>query len=122
MPTTTEEFGRWQADEPPLVGAGLGWEYPPGFEEFLSRRGVAESEFRGALCLTTEVLFGSLFGAADESGSRRNLDELAEAVGRWGVVGPRLAPFSGSRWSDGCGWGAIPTPAELASWQSELKA
>ncbi len=80
--------------------------------------GGDRAEFRGPLCLTTEILFGSMFGAADESGSRRYLGELAEAVGRWGVDWPHLAPFSGSRWSDGSGWGAIPTAAELASWQA----
>lgn len=117
MPTTTEEFARWQEDEPPLVRAGLGWEYPPGFETFLAGCGVAESEFRGALGPTTEVLFGSMYGAADESGSKRYISELAQAVAHWGIRWPNLTPFSSSRWLDGSGWGAIPTEAELEAWR-----
>src|SRR4051794_7546304 len=53
-----EGFDEWVSGETPLVPAGLGDEYPPGFEEVLTARGVSESEFRQALRCTTEVLYG----------------------------------------------------------------
>ncbi len=100
LPGTPEAFGQWEAGWPPLIETGLGWDYPPGFESLLASRGVPEREFRQAVCCTTEVLYGSLYGAADESGSRRFVGELAALVDPLGVTFPDLRPFSGSRWSD----------------------
>ena len=117
LPGTPEAFGQWTADEPLLMDAGLGGEYPPGFESLLEARAVPEREFRQAVCCTTEVLYGSLFGAADESGSRRFIGELAALVGPLGVAIPEARSFSGSHWSDGHGWGAIPSDEELAAWR-----
>ncbi len=114
---STEAFGRWAEEEPPLVGSGLGWEYPPGFESFLAARGAAEGEFRRALCCTTEVLFGSLYGAADESGSRRFVGELAGLVEPLGVSFPDTRQFARSRWADGWGWGSDLSAEELAAWR-----
>lgn len=118
MPGSSEAFGRWTADEPPLVGAGLGWEYPPGFVGLLADCGVPEREFRRVLGYTTEILFGSLYGAADEAGSRRFLTELANVVAPLGVRFPDTEPFAGSRWSDGGGWGAVPSVEELGVWRA----
>jgi hypothetical protein len=117
LPGSVEAFGQWTADEPPLVGAGLGWEYPPGFEAFLAARGVPEREFRQVLGCTTEVLFSSLYGATDEVGSRRFVAELAELVAPLGVGFPDTGPFARSRWSDGAGWGLIPSAEEVAGWR-----
>jgi hypothetical protein len=78
---------------------------------------VLEREFRQAVCCTTEVLYGSLYGAADESGSRRFVGELTALAGPLGVSFPDIQPFSGSRWSDGHGWGTTPTTEELAAWR-----
>jgi hypothetical protein len=117
MPGSPEAFGQWEADQPPLVDVGLGWEYPPGFDTILAARGVPEREFRRLICCATEVLYSSLYGAADEPGSRRFVAELAAQVGPLGVPVPDTRPFAGSRWSDGHGWGAIPSAEELAAWQ-----
>ncbi len=119
---STEAFGEWSGAEVPLVGAGLGYEYPPGFEAFLAARGVPETEFRRAVCAATEVLYGSLYGAADEPGSRRFVGELAALVAPHGVPFPDLAPFAGSRWADGHGWGRLVGPEELASWRGPAEA
>jgi hypothetical protein len=43
MPGSSEAFGRWTADEPQLVAAGLGWEYPPGFVGLLADWGAVPS-------------------------------------------------------------------------------
>ena len=114
---STEAFGQWTADEPPLVGTGLGWEYPPGFEAFLAARGVPNQEFRQAVCCTTEVLYGSIYAAADELGSRCHVSQLATLVNPLGVAIPDTRPFLKSRWNDGHGWGSIPSAEELAAWR-----
>jgi hypothetical protein len=119
LPETGEGFLAWEADRPPLIEAGLGYEYPPGFEAFLGARGVPEREFRQVVCYTTEVLYSSMYGASDEPGSRRFVGELAALVGPLGVAFPDLRPFAGSRWSDRQGWGAPPTTEELAAWRVE---
>lgn len=117
LPNSPGSFRQWEADRPPLVGTGLGGEYPPNFEALLAERGVPEREFRQAVCCTTEVLYGSMYGAADEPGSRRFVAELATLVGPLGVAFPDTRPFCGSRWFDGHGWGAMPSTKELAAWR-----
>ena len=117
MDGSTEAFGKWSAAEPPLVGAGLGWEWPEGFADHLAARGVPEPEFRRAVCSASEVLYGSLYGACDEPGSRRFVGELAALVHPHGVPFPDLRPFDGSGWADGHGWGRLVGPQELAAWR-----
>jgi hypothetical protein len=112
-----EAFGIWESERPPLVDAGLGWEYPPGFEELLASRGVPEREFRSTLCHTTEVLYGSMYGAADAHGSLQNLGKLADTVTQFGVSWPDVQRFAGSRWSDRWGWGEPLSPEDLAGWR-----
>ena len=117
LPGTSGAFERWETDGPALIETGLGGEYPPGFGSLLAARGVPEQEFRQAVCCTTEVLYCSVYGAADEPGSRRFIGELAALVGPLGVSLPDIQPFSVSRWPDGHGWGAVPSTEELAAWR-----
>jgi hypothetical protein len=112
-----ETFRRWVENEPPLTHAGLGDPYPVGFDQVLAAAGVPAAEFRQALGCTTEVLYGSVYAAADEAGSRRFVGELAALVASLGVSLPDTRPFTGSRWSDGHGWGARPSAEELATWR-----
>ncbi|MDB5335303.1 MAG: hypothetical protein JWN70_922 [Planctomycetaceae bacterium] len=118
MSGSTEAFDEWSAAEPPLVGTGLGSEYPPGFEAHLTARNVPEPEFHLVVCLTTEVLYTSLFGACDEPGSRQFLDELAALVEPLGVPFPDLRVFAGARWDDGDGWGRLVSSEQLADWRA----
>jgi hypothetical protein len=120
LPGTPEAFRQWEADQPPLIQTGLGWEYPPGFGALLTTRGVPEREFRQAVRCTTEVLYGSLYGAADELGSRRFVGELAALVGPLGVSVPDIQPYTASRWSDGHGWGATPSTETLVTWRGAI--
>ena len=119
---STGAFGEWSGAEPPLVGAGLGWEWPGGFADHLAVCGVPEPEFRRAVCAATEVLYGSLYAAADEPGSRRFVGELAALVAPLGVPFPDPAPFAGSRWADGHGWGRLVGPEQAAAWRAALDA
>jgi hypothetical protein len=116
-PIGPEEVKKWEAEQPPLVGAGLGWEYPSGFEEYLDSHEVPELEFRSVLCWTTEVLYGSLYGAADDQGSLRFLEALADKVEEFSVPWPDIQRFASSRWIDRSGWGNPLTSEELARWR-----
>lgn len=95
----------WEADRPPLIGTGLGCEYPSEFEEFLACRGVSVHEFRQILACTTEVLYGSMYAAADDAGSRQILGELSATVTPYGIEWPNLSIFASARWSERHGWG-----------------
>lgn len=110
-------FEGWRSGGPPLVEVGLGDEYPAGFETFLASRGVPEGEFRQALSGTTEVLYGSFYGAADDAGSRRDLRELWAVAEPLGVPCPDPNRFNGSQWADRGGWGLLPSPEVLARWR-----
>jgi hypothetical protein len=110
-------FDCWLEAEPPLIEAGLGYEYPAGFEAFLASRGVPEREFRQALQATTEIIYGSLYAAADEVGSQIDLIHLWRVAETVGVRCPDLSRFNGSRWADRGGWGVLPRPEELAQWR-----
>ena len=60
-------FRRWVENEPRLIHAGLGDPYPVGLDRLLSSAGVPADEFRQVVGCTTEVLYGSLYAAADEA-------------------------------------------------------
>lgn len=122
LPDSPEAVGQWDADPPPLIETGLGWEYPPGFLSLLAARGVPEHEFRQAVCCTTEVLYGSLYGAADELGSRQLVSQLAALVSQLGVPFPDIEPFSESRWSVGHGWGPPARPEDVAVWRGPARS
>jgi len=61
----------WESSRPELMNAGLGDELQAEFVGDLMARGIAKSTFCLALMHTTEVLYGSLWGAADDVGSLR---------------------------------------------------
>jgi hypothetical protein len=113
----TDAFKHWIENEPPLTFAGLGERYPEGFADVLRRCGVQEAEFRRVLSCTTEILYHSMYGAADEAASRQFLLQLARTAERLGVVWPDMSCFTGSRWSDFHGWGRPPSAEELIDWR-----
>lgn len=113
-------FEEWEWGRPDLVNTGLGWEWPEGFAGYLAARGVAESEFRCALMHCTEVLYSSLWGAADDAGSLRDVAELATIALQVGAAWPDLSVFATSPWVGG-GWGGWPTAEELARWRTANK-
>jgi hypothetical protein len=117
LPRGGEGFEEWEFGRPGLVEAGLGYEYPAGFEAHLASRGVAESEFRSALMHTTEVLYSSLWAAADDIGSLRDVEALANVALTAGTAWPDLSAFADSRWVSG-GWGGRLSAEQLARWRA----
>jgi hypothetical protein len=110
-------FKPWVKREPPLTYAGLGDDFPPGFDLVLRSAGVSAAEFRQVLGCTTEVLYSTMYGAADEEGSRRYLSELASVAESVGVEWPDMSCFGESKWSDCHGWGMRPSEQQLAEWR-----
>jgi hypothetical protein len=109
-------FEPWRMREPPLTYTGLGDDFPPDFETVLTSAGVSAAEFRRVLSCTTEVLYSTMYGAADEKGSRQYLSELAGVAESVGAEWPDMSCFSESKWSDGHGWGKRPSEQDLAEW------
>jgi hypothetical protein len=92
-----EGFDEWYFGRPDLAEAGLGYEYPEGFETYLATTGVSEQEFRAALMHTTEIVYSSLFSVADNAGSLQDLEGLAGIALAAGAVWPDLSAFAGAR-------------------------
>lgn len=113
----SETVRTWEDSTPPLTATALGYEFPPEFEEFLVRRNVPPNEFRSVLASTAEVLYGSMYGAANEPESRKHLLELASFIERFGIEMPSVNAFSPSRWADRDGWGNPLSIEEVAKWR-----
>jgi hypothetical protein len=112
-----EGFEKWEFGRPDLVDAGLGYDLPTGLEAHLAAHGVPESEFRSALMYATEVLYSSLWGAADDKGSLRYIETLASIALAAGATWPDLSAFAYSRWVDGA-WGGRLSAEQLARWRA----
>lgn len=119
LPGAGVGFEEWEADTPDLVDVGLGDELPDGLATYLAERVVSESEFRTALMHCTEILYGSMFAAADNAGSLRDLTSLAAIVVPAGAAWPDLSVFASSLWDRG-GWGGKLTANELAAWRAAV--
>ena len=117
LPVGGGGFEPWRQREPLLTHIGLGDDFPAEFESVLTVAGVSSVEFRQVLGCTTEVLYSTMYGAADEPGSRQYLSELAMVAESVGVEWPEMRCFSESRWSDGHGWGKHPSEQELVAWR-----
>jgi hypothetical protein len=111
-------FDEWEFSRPDLVDAGLGYDdWPAGLSEHLAHQGVAEAEFRAALMHCTEVLYSSLWAAADNAGSLRDVAGLADIALPAGAAWPDLSAFAASPWVGG-GWGGRLSAEELARWRA----
>jgi hypothetical protein len=113
-------FEEWEWGRPDLVDAGLGYDWPADFAAYLAEQGMAEAEFRAALMHCTEVLYSSLWAAADDAGSLRDVAGLAAIALQAGAAWPDLSPFAASQWAGG-GWAGRLTPEELARWRAADK-
>jgi hypothetical protein len=117
LPSDGSMFDQWVQREPLLVAVGLGDDFPLEFNDLLNTANVSIDEFRQVLGCTTEVLFSSMYAAADETGSRQYLLELAQITESVGGKWPDLNCFIESRWSDRHGWGMPLSEQELVRWR-----
>jgi hypothetical protein len=118
LPVGGGGFELWRRREPPLTHVGLGDDFPPDFDPVLKVAGVSATEFRHALACTTEVLYSSMYGAADEKGSWNFLSQLANVAESVGAKWPDINCFADSNWSDGHGWGQRLSAQELVDWRN----
>jgi hypothetical protein len=117
LPVGGGGFEPWTRREPPLTRVGLGNDIPQDFDSVLRIAGVSPEEFRQVLACTTEVLYSSMYAAADEEGSRRYLSELGRVADLVGVEWPDMSCFAGSKWSDCHGWGQPLSAQQFAEWR-----
>jgi hypothetical protein len=113
-------FEDWYFGRPDLAEVAIGYDWAPGFADYLQNCKVNETEFREALTLCYEVIYGSLYAAADDAGSLRNVAGLAAIAVPAGAVWPDLSVFASSPWVDG-GWGVQVTAKELAQWRTAVQ-
>lgn len=106
-------FDDWINSKTTLTYVGLGDEFPLEIVAFLEDSKVSLDEFRAILVCTTEILYSSLYGAADEVGSRKYLVELTNFVENIGAELPDLSYYSNSKWTDQHGWGNTVMEPEI---------
>jgi hypothetical protein len=108
---------RWERERPVLVDVGLGDRAPPALVERLARARVAPREFRALLASTVDIVFGSLYGAADYHASLQRLGTVLRIAARANVLPPPPASFSNSRFEECRGWGPTLSPRERDVWR-----
>lgn len=119
LPDDPDALEQWERDGPSLVGTGLGDPWPTGVAELVAKLSVPEIRFRRAVQCTTEIVYSSMYAAADAAGSRRYVEELAALAGSVGIRYPDLESFASSRWGDRGGWGAPTSPEQLEIWRGQ---
>ncbi|GHZ29835.1 hypothetical protein VCSRO29_3470 [Vibrio cholerae] len=96
-----DEFEPWESKRTTLVNCGLGDEFPEGLLHSLAQNGVGESQFRTIVGGTTDILWGSFWGAAENELSMAALENVISASGLEQF--PVLTPFKFSLFSqNGC--------------------
>jgi hypothetical protein len=113
-------FDAWEKSRPELVDSGMGWNLLERVADHLAERRVNEAEFHSALMNCTEVLYGSLFGVAEDAASRNYVSKLADAATQVGAAWPDLATFESSKWAVRT-WGNPLTVVEMARWRDADK-
>jgi hypothetical protein len=110
-------FPGWEETNPPLVYAGLGDDYPPGFGAFLESKGIVEGEFRELLSNVVEVVYCNAYGAADSAKTLQFILDAIKASERWGGRCPDVSRFKSSWWADNHGWGSVLSWDRLGEWR-----
>lgn len=81
-------------------------------------RCIPPEELTALLEAVAEVVHGSFYAAADEVGSRRNLETVLRITRRRGVHPLPPSVVAESRFSDRHGWGCIPDGATVDRWRT----
>jgi len=114
----SSSFETWSEAEPPLIQSGLGDPLPAELLAQLAAAGVNADEFAALIMHATEIVYSSLYAAADDKGSLEDLGKVFEVAERSGVMIPPAETVSHCRINDGHGWGRKLTREELAALRS----
>jgi hypothetical protein len=117
-----EAFRSWERKQPLLVDIGLGGYFPEGYSEWLQDAGIEPAEFRALLEHTVEIVYGSFYGASDDSGSLTHLQHVLDLTKQAGITPPPLSHFAHSRFADRHGLGNTLSVAERDRWRNLLRA
>jgi hypothetical protein len=118
----SKAFVDWEQHSPTLVDVGLGAYFSEDFIVQLHAAGIAPSEFQALLENSVEIVFGSFYGAADNSGSLTHLRRVLSLTQQAGIIPPPLSYFAHSRFADRQGWGNGLSVAERDMWRNLLRA
>jgi len=115
--TDSESFAKWEATNTRLVHVGLGDAFPPDFLAFLDAKRITETDFRALLANLVEVVYHNAYGAPDNKGTLRFLENAVDCAKQLGGQCPDPTRFAKSRWTDCHGWGERLSAEELAEWR-----
>lgn len=118
MFTGADTFGAWTCNHSKLLEVGLGDPFPAEFKQFLEKRNVSIAEFRELISYLVEIVYGNLYGAANNEESLQYLLNVISLTGRYGVRPPDAALYSASQFSDYHGWGKPISPQKHEIWRS----
>jgi hypothetical protein len=114
LTVTPDTFDAWYESEPALVLVGLGGELPDRLTANCTAHGIEPERLAALLRGLTEIVYGSLFGAADDEGSLAELGTVAAVVGQHGLALPPSGLFADSPISEGR---ARMDPARVHRWR-----
>jgi hypothetical protein len=100
-----------------LLDIAMEFDYPDGFEDFLSSKGVDAEEFSLLLVSTYDIMDGSTFAATDNTGSLKDLATIFAIMEKHRVAIPTPSLFKSSPWKDNDGRGFALTPAAVKQWR-----
>ena len=110
-------FNEWFEARPPL------FDFDPAERENKAvlqalPAAVSPNEFTALVQSVVEVVFGSFYGASDDTGSQQELASVLRLVAARGVHPLAPSAVAGSRFADGQGWGAPIDDATLERWRT----
>jgi len=112
------EVGVWVKNRPVLVQVALGDNWPAELEAFLHSHCEDSESFRRLIEATAEIVYYSLYGAADNESSLKYLRHVMQTTSAAGVVPPPLDCFAASRFQDRHGWGNPISADQRDEWRS----
>lgn len=115
----TRFFPEWEKGNCDLVNVGLGGSVARELLDLLAARSITEAEFRRLVECVVEIVYSSAYGASDDVGSLKYLDQVFSITGVVGVAPPPTQLFLISRFGEQHGWGTLLNRAQRDAWRSK---
>jgi hypothetical protein len=110
-------FGAWSSFQSDVLEAALGDPLPERLTEQCRGLEVDPRDLYQLLRHVVEIVYGSLYSAADDRGSLAGLEQVGRLVARRGLSLPPAELFGESLLADRGGWGRHLTAAEVHRWR-----
>lgn len=115
---TENHFSEWESKTTAIVDFGLGDELPPELNKLLISSGVSEEQFRYLTENTVEIIWSSFYGASDNEGSLKYLENVMTVASSLGYTPPSFNEFIESCFKDKHGWGNVLTSEQKDQWRN----